>query len=93
MSLSLSIFCHYLDKHCHYLDKQSDRAFRCVENDYVSGRHVGDMSATFPAKSPLNFSQYLKIKLIAIYQITCELYNFGCNNSCRLFYKLQGNGG
>jgi hypothetical protein len=35
MSLSLSIFCRYLDKHCHYLDKQSDRAFRCVENDYL----------------------------------------------------------
>jgi hypothetical protein len=27
LSLSLSIFCHYWDKHCHYWDKQSVRAF------------------------------------------------------------------
>jgi hypothetical protein len=33
-SRSLTIFCHYLDKHCHYLDNQFVWAFsRCVEND------------------------------------------------------------
>jgi hypothetical protein len=33
-SRSLSIFCHYWDKHCHYWDNQNDWAFsRCVEND------------------------------------------------------------
>ena len=33
-SRSLSIFCHYWDKHCHYWDNQFVWAFsRCVEND------------------------------------------------------------
>jgi hypothetical protein len=33
-SRSLSIFCHYWDKHCHYWDNQNIWAFsRCVEND------------------------------------------------------------
>ena len=41
-SRSLSIFCHYLDKHCHYLDNQFVWAFsRCVENDSACGRHHG----------------------------------------------------
>jgi hypothetical protein len=33
-SRSLSILCHYWDKHCHYWDNQNVWAFsRCVEND------------------------------------------------------------
>ena len=35
-SRSLSIFCHYWDKHCHYWDRRFVWAFsRCVENDSV----------------------------------------------------------
>ena len=33
-SRSISIFCHYWDKHCHYWDRRFVWAFsRCVEND------------------------------------------------------------
>jgi hypothetical protein len=39
-SRTLSIFCHYLDKHCHYLDNQNVWAFsRCVENNSGGSAH------------------------------------------------------